>query len=263
MKYKNIVFLFCVTLPISLILRFLQLGFTTEITTGFFVKGYELEGKAMLYLIFALCLLPAVFSFFSHRSPENPPKPNVFLSIASAFFGGVTLLQVFFEPFLETVPAWQVTGLKLCAVLCAAFFLAFAAQIFIKIELPKIFTAIPVVYFLFRIVCDFTSTADLALISDNLLLISAYCAVLLFMLQFAKLYNEMDTELNFRKLMAFGFCAVSLCFTQSIPHFVMSIYTENNYLHTPLIENISLFFAGVFILTFLFSHFSHSNSCEN
>ncbi len=261
MKYKKIIFLFSVFLPVSLLLRLVQLSFTVDYATGFFVRDFETNGKAMLWVLIGLCIAPAVFAFTSHRNPENPPSPNLFLSIVAFAAGGAIISGIFFEVFPETVPAWQVAAVKITGLMTALFFVFFGLERFIDFRLPRICAAIPTLYFIFRIICDFTAIAALALTSENLLIMLAYCAVLFFFLQFAKLYNELDSEYNFRKLLSSGLASIMLCFVQTVPHFLLKILTGYSFMHTSVAANINLFFTGVFVAVFLFTHFSFFNAC--
>lgn len=263
MKYKKIIFLFALFLPVSIVLRLVQLSFTVDYKTGFFVKQFESNGEAMLWVVLALCFVPALFALISHRNPEKPTEPNVFLSTASFLMSTAVLYELFFEKFSNTVMSWQILAVKTTGMLTAVFFALYGLERFISFKLPRIFTAIPTLYFIFRIICDFTSISALALISENLLVMLAYCSVLLFLLQFAKLYNGLDTEYNFRKLLATGLASIVLCFTQTVPHIVLKLVTGYSFMHTSLATNINIFFVGIFIATFIFSHFSFANACLN
>lgn len=261
MKYKKIIFLFSVFLPVSVVLRTMQLSFTVDYSTGFFTREFKTNGEAMLWVIFALCFAPAVFALFSHRNPEAPPKPNIVLSVASFLAAGSVAYELFTERFSQAVMDWQVMAVKTAGVVTVAFFAYYGLQRFINFRIPRISTAIPTVYFILRIICDFTSISSLALISENLLLMISYCAILLFMLQFTKLYNDIDSEYNFRKLLSTGLASIILCFTHTVPHFILKLSTGYSYMHTSFAANINVFFIGVFIAVFLFSHFSFSNAC--
>ena len=261
MKYKKIIFLFAIFMPVSVLLRLIQFSFTIDYSTGFYIKEFEVNGEAMFWVILGLCFAPAVFALFSHRSPEHPPKPTLTISIASFLAAASVIFEMMFEEFSAAVMGWQILAVKLVGIASAVFFIFFGAQRFINFSLPRIFTALPTVYFILRTICDFTSISSLALISENLLLMLSYCAVLIFMLQFTKLYNGLDSERGFRKLLSSGLLSISLCATSTIPHFVFKIITGYSFMHTSVAANVNLFFIGLFIAVFIFSHFSFSNSC--
>ena len=262
MKYKKILTFFLVALPLSVFLRTLQLLFTVESETGFFKPEVSNYGIYMLIVIFAFVLLTAIFSFTAHRSPEQTPNINIFMSISA--FG--TALALFYEVNSEALPQtvmlWQRSLLFVTAILAAIYFIIFAIKRFISFSIPPICAAIPTVYLIFRVICYFSAISPLALISDNIILMAAYLASLWFMLQFAKLYNDVGNEKDFRKLLASGLISSILCFTQSVPHFIMNFVNGFKYHHTSIESNITVLFLGIFILSFTLSHFSHKNSCE-
>ena len=257
MRYKNIIVLFCITLPFSVLLRLVQLRYTVDENTGFFIKEYSSYGNLMLYLIFGLAFLPAVFSFVTHRRPDKPPYMNVFLRICSALLGTMIILRNLTEQFADVVPVWQITPLKIFGILSGIFFVLYP----FGFGFSKVCFAFPVIYSILKIVATFTEISSLALISDNLIIICTYCVILIFMLQLAKLYNGLDLEVNFRKIMASGFCAVSFGLIQSVPLTVMDIYTKKALSLSSLGQNIEIFLTACFILGFLLSHFSYSNAC--
>lgn len=261
MKYKNIIFLFAVFLPVSIVLRLIQLSFTVDYSTGFFIKEFETNGQAMLVVLLGLCLAPAIFALFSHRNPEKPPQRSIAVGIASFMAAFSVIYELFFEEFSVSVLGWQITAVKITGILTAAFFICYGLAGILKFKIPNICTAVPVLYYILRIICDFTTISSLALISENLLVMLTYSMILLFMLQFAKLYNGLDSEYNFRKLLATGLAAILLCFTQTVPHITLKLVTGYSFMHTSLATNINIFFMGIFIAFFVFSHFSFSNAC--
>lgn len=262
MQFKKIILFFLVALPLSVALRIIQLTYTIEAATGFFKQEYKTYGGYMLAVIFAFSIAVAIFAFTSHRSPEHPPKPNIFMSVSAVCLCFSILYELAAENFPAVVQPWQIALLKITGVATAVYFMAFALKRFFDFPLPDLCAIIPTVYFILRIICDFTAISSLALISDNLLLMAAYGVSLLFILNFAKLYNRTDREYNFRKLMASGLAAIILCLTQSVPHIIVNAVSDFSYLHTSMEANVTVLFVGVFISAFVFSHFSHQNACE-
>lgn len=259
MKYKKIILFFCITLPLSILLRTLQLFFTVETDTGFFKAEYKTVGLYLLVLIVAVCASLAIICFTGHRNPEHPPKINPIMALSS-FLAGICIVGgIFDRSFTGVVMRWQTTLLTLFGVLSAVYFLLYGLSGFIRFKLSPILSVIPSIYFIMKIICSFTAVSSLALITDNLLVLAAYCVILIFFLSFGKLYNGIDSENNFRKLMASGLVSVVLCFTQAIPHIIINLVTDNGYLHTSNAANLSLLGFGIFIAAFTFSHFSLKN----
>ena len=257
MKLNKIFLFFGITLPISIAMRFLQLFFTVEIKTGFFTTESGNYGILLSVLIFIIFFATALFGYFTYKKPEQSPKPNVALSISSVMLS-LSLLYQLFTQHTNAIP-WQLLLLYVSGIATALYFLLFAIAPFLNIKLPSLLTTFPTIYLVTRLICDFTSISKLAIISDNVLIIATYCVMLLFMLNFAKLYNLLDTDKNFKKLLATGLGSVTLCFTNAIPFFAINFKTNFGYQHTSVSENITLIFWGLFIITFLLTHFSKKN----
>lgn len=262
MKYKKILTFFLIGLPLSVMLRFMQLYFTIDADTGFYKQEFENYSIFMLIIILAFSAFAAIFSFSAHRYPSNPPNPNVLLSISALCLGFSLLLETKNELFSISVPAWQRVAILLAAIAAGICFIVFAINGIINIVLPKVLYIIPTIYLVIRCICFFSSISSLAIISDNIILTGTYIVSLIFMLEYAKLYNSTDGEYNFRKLLAFGLTSSIMCFTQSIPHFIMNFINDFKYQHTSMEANVSIFFMGAYILIFVLSHFSYKNSCE-
>lgn len=261
MKYKQIILFFCVALPVSLGLRLMQLFFIVEANTGFFKHEYDSWGNGITAIIIAVGVITAVFSFFSHRSPENPPKTGLVMGISSVLLAFAVAMELFFTNGSYGVSVVIKILLYLFGILFVLWLIVFSVKDFLNIKIPLLTYAIPCLYFVARLIYSFGEISSLALISDNIFLIAAYCAVLLFMLNFAKLYNNFDKEKGFRKLLASGLASVLFCFTQSVPNVVFHILS-GGYSHTAVQTNFSMFFTGVFIAVFVFSHFSYANACK-
>ena len=233
--------------------------FTVETNTGFFKSEYETAGFYLLILIIAVCASLAIICFTGHRNPENPPKINPLISFASVFAVLGIAAGAYDARITPVTMPWQIALLTVSGILAAVYFLLYAISGFIDLKLSPLLSVLPSVYFIMKIICSFTAISSLALISDNILILSALCVMLLFFLSFGKLYNGIDTERNFRKLMASGLVSTVLCFTQSIPHIIINLTTHNGYLHTSNADNFSVLSFGIFIAVFTFSHFSAKN----
>lgn len=260
MKYKKIFLFFCIALPSSILMRLLELYFTIDTKTGFFKNEYKSMGYYLLIFIIAFCAVSALLCFTSHRNPEHPPRKNPLVGVAAVLMAVGICTELFNDIAVSSSNIkWQTLIVVISGLASATFFVIYGIGMFVKINMPPVCTAIPVVYFTARIICSFTAVSSLALITDNVLMLAAYCVALLFFLCFGKLYNKIDVDYNFRKLMASGFACVILCLTQSVPHIIINITTQNGYLHTSNASNIALLITGIFAGTFTFSHFSFNN----
>lgn len=258
MQYKKVITFFLIALPISIVLRILQIRNIVDSKTGFFLPEFVFFGYFILGIIFLVGIMFVVFSFISHRSPDQAPSGNIFLSISSFIAAIGVLAKAFLSHSSFSI---QSLLLFISAIITAAFFIAFALKSFFEFELPSFTFLFPCIYFTFDIIREFTVISSLAIISDNILLLAALCSLMIFALQFAKLYNNVDREYNFRKLLASGLLSTLFCFVQSIPYFLFRIFSSVQNSHISLASNICLFCIGCFVITFISSHFSRKNAC--
>ena len=258
MQYKRVIMFFLIVLPISIILRILQLKYIVDSKTGFFILEFSFFGYLILGMIFLVGIMFVLFSFISHRSPDKVPCSNIFLSISALIAALGILAKVLFSDKSLSV---QSILLNFSAILTVAFFIAFSLKRFVEFKLPSFTFLIPCVYFILDIIKEFTVISSLAIISDNIYLLSALCSLMIFSLQFGKLYNNVDREYNFRKLLASGLLSTLFCFVQSIPYFLFRIFSSVQNSHISLSSNICLFCIGCFVITFITSHFSKENAC--
>ncbi len=258
MKQNKIMLFFFIALPVSLVLRFLQLCFTIETNTGFFINETKNFGPILLLLILITALGVAIFSWLTFIRPNNPPKTTVFMSVSSLALSLSIFAELVFKNTIVSIP-WQLSLLKLLSIAVIAYFILYGLEPFIKFKLPKIASSITVLYIIIRIICDFTTISKLALISDNILLIFTYCAILTFFLNFTKLYCNADNDKSFKMILSSGLASVVLCFTSSIPNLLINILAKGAYNHSSIFTCITLLLLGIFILSYILSYFSKDN----
>ncbi|MBR4973683.1 MAG: hypothetical protein IKY45_04390 [Clostridia bacterium] len=263
MRFEKILFFFYAALPVSIILRLVQINFIIDDKTGFFKHEFMTFGVAVLVVIFAVAIIFSVFAFLSHRSPEQPPKSNIFLSFTSFLAAFSLFLENFVMIPNYTVSNFQLIFLNITALMAILFFLIFGFKYFFDYSFPNLCFVFPCVYFIMKIIFEFVVVSALAVISENTLFITALCSLMTFFLQFAKLYNKTDKEYNFRKLLASGSVSVLFCFVQSIPFFIHGFMNGFENTHTNVFTNITLFVMGCFVLTFLSLHYSQKNAYSN
>ena len=184
MKLNKIMFFFILALPISIVLRGLQLLFTVDYVTGFYYGSKETVGIILLILI----LLSAFFMGFFARQvftrPENSPKASIFTSLFSLLVCGAIFNENFIQAFPVSALPWQIAILKITAVLISVYLLCVPLSLIFKFQIPPLLSVCPIIYLLMKIICDFTVVSKLAFISDNILMVAAYCLILLFFLNF-------------------------------------------------------------------------------
>lgn len=265
MKLNKIMLFFYIALPASVLMRVFQLFYTVDTKTGFFKPEYKTAAYLILAFIFVFCVALVILSFTCCKSPDTLPKKNLPLAAGSLFAAAALFCELYSELYgirlnlYTSTPQWQRLLLGAAGILTVLYFLLYGLSAVFPIKLPPLLAVLPAVYMIVRIICSFVAISSLALISDNLLVIAAYCLLLLFFLAFGKLYNNVGNERNFRRLLAFGLTAVILCFTQSVPHIIINAVTDGGYLHTSNLANVSLAAMGTFTLLFLIFYFYGKN----
>jgi len=262
MKFNKIVLFFSISLIFGVMMRFFQIKYTIEYSTGFFISSLSGFGYFMLAIVFAIALICGLFARNYYINPEAPPKKGYALGIVSFMPSIAILFEIFTEKSTTQVLPLQSLLLKFLGILTSAYFVLYGISKFKEIRLPGMTAVLPVVYTIMRIICDFASVSSLAIISDYIYLICGYCLILLFFMNFLKLHNGVDKEYNFRKIFSTGLSSAVICISQSLAHIVINLFSNNGYTHISHGANLSLFAFGIFIIAFLFTHFSAENTEE-
>lgn len=252
MKSNKIMLFYFAALPISLCLRFLQLIFTVEPKTGFYIPESEGMGTVLLIVILLCSLFVALFARLTYKQPDDLPKMNIWLSASSALLSVSIFLETFFADLSLPILGWQNILLKVLSLACSIYLLAFASSPYLKFKIKPILSALPVIYSIIRLICDFTLVSKLAIISDNILLIAVYSLSMFFFLNFAKLYNGIDDDKNYKKILSYGLTLSVLCFTSSIPNLLLGAISSG-YNHISLFSSITVLLIGIFATVFVFS----------
>ena len=263
MNFKKVLLCYCVGVPICVVARIFQIVFATEYNTGFFARGKETVGWLLLALIGAACVAFGVIAFKAYKTPEKPPKIGLALSITSVFAAVMLVYELICENMPLTMPAWQVTAVKFVTLLCAVYFLALSLQSFTEFKMPLLAHAVPCVYAIIKTIATFINISSLPLISDNILLVAGYCLLMLFFINYGKLYNRVDGESGFRKVLACGLAAANLCISQSLSVVVINVFESKAYLHADLSVMGSLLAIGLFITVFIYDYFYKTEKEEH
>lgn len=259
MKYNKIILFFNISLILGVVMRFFQIKYTVEYSTGFFISNMSGYDYFILGVILLMALLNAIFARTYYKNPESPPQKGVLLA-ASSFLLAVTIIyEVFTESTVAKVIPFQSFVLKTAGLAAAVYFIFYGVAKFVDIKIPEMTAVIPVIYLILRIICEFAAISSLALISDYVFVISGYCLMLLFFMNFLKLYSGIDKEYNFRKILASGLASACICLPQSVAHIAVNLISGNKYTHISHAANLSILAFGLFILTFVFTHFYEEN----
>lgn len=258
MKYKKIMTFFLIAAVVNVLFRSFQVMFTID-NKGFVLGSYKSISYKMIILQILAVGVATAFGALVHRYPENTPKVGILLGSVSALFGAWIIVDLIAFPPSLMVPVWQSALIKFFGLLSGILWIIYSLNKLLPIKLPPLLFVVPVLYWVMRLIWAFTTLNTLALTMGHVLLLITYCAVLVFMLELAKLMNGIDREYNFKKLLATGICSAILCFTFSVPYLISMALGSN----AASVEGYSpvflLFVTGVFITVFLICYFSNQN----
>jgi len=258
MKFKNILTYFYFALVTSIVLRTYQIFFTIDNVTGFFKPEYKGIGAILLLVLGAIAISVFILSITVHRRPLKLPKVS-FIDGAISFILGISIfLDTFASKASASIPEWQFSLLTITGSLAGIFFCLYAFKCIKETILPSFTYIIPVLYGIIRLIYSFTAISSLALISKNILLIATNAFVLLFMFEFAKIANNLDTEKSYKKILCTGLTASLLSAISAIPQVLAII--SNKVSHTEdKFTTLCTLFTSIFIYRLIRTHFSGRN----
>ena len=259
MRYKHIMLSLGFSLPVCVLLRTYQLLFMIEGKTGFVGRNYTYLSTAVMIVIFAGIALNAIFGATVHRSPKKMPKVNIALGISSMLLGGAIVYDSIDSVVETPTTSWQDFLLVVMGCICAIWFMAYGAKAVYNYKLPHLTYTIPVIYWAAKFIVVFTGISPLTLITDNVFVLIAYCAVLIFMFEFAKVANNIDKESTYKKLLSSAIASIMLCVVSSLPRLIATGTGSIESLHDSVSSVFVMLVTGLFILVYTLSHFSNSN----
>lgn len=251
MNTRKIVPFFLGGLIVSICARFFQITKVIDFSNGFFDFSKEVAGYLLLLVILVACVVMAVMAFTSVKDFVGVAKPNWIIGISAGFVAFRLLIELFGEVMSFAMPPWQVLVVKFVTVITAIYFGALLFQSFIKFKIPPMLHAIPAIYAITKTIFTFINISALSVISDNILLMGSYCVLMLFFINYARLYNAIETQKSIKKVVAYGLVAATLCITCSLPTIIVNLIYENDYVHSNISVGNTLLTIGCFIVVYV------------
>lgn len=260
MKYKYIKFSFLAVLLAGLYIRFKQLTEVTEAKTGFFIVGREKAGLFYAFILFLVIIVFCTCAALVNRSPQKTPKVTKILGAISIFTGVSILIEAITYITQVSMFAWEKLLLGLTGPIAAIFFVLYGIKGFKNYKLPRPLYAVPILYYLARFVCEFISVSKTALIFQNILNLAAIALVLIFMLEWGKIANNIAGNLSYKTILISGGAAALVCEFASLPELAFLFLRRGSAVaHQNPISLINLAVMGAFIAFYLYRHFKNSN----
>lgn len=258
MKYKHIMLVFGVSAAISVYLR-LKEQLTTINDRGFVIRSLTADNFFLLLGIIGLFAASMVAACLTRRCPVKAPKVKPALGTVSLVLGGWLVYDSVTISSPVSIPAWQTIILMLLGVLSGVLFIVYGATAFMQFEFPKAVFIVPVFYWMIRLIWVFTALNTLALTIEHILLLLNCSAILIFMLQYAKLLNSLDRDKNFKRIQITGFASVLLCADYALPNLILMAMGNRSFVGNGVSSEVTILLTSVFILFFLFAFFDEKN----
>lgn len=255
MNIKRILSCFLIVLPVCVAARFFQIIKTIDFANGFFIPSEEILGYLLLLVMLLACVIMTVISLGGKESFETAPKTNLLLGVSSGFVASRLFVELFGEVMSFAMPPWHVLIVKFVTVFTAIYFSVLFLQSLLKFKIPPMLHIIPAIYAVVKTIFTFINISALSIISDNVLLMASYCVLMIFFINYARLYNNIDAKKAGKKVVCYGFIAATLCITCSLPTIIINLFSETDYLHSNISVGNTLLTIGCFIVVFVCEYF--------
>lgn len=259
MKYRNILIVFIISLVLSIGLRTYEIVALTDSATGFVEHEHSSLATTLTGIIAALAAVVTVCACTVKRNPMKLPKTSIILSVSSFLLSFGILLDIANVYFSSNVPYWQAALVNVSGIVSVVFFVCYGVTAFISFHLPRALFIAPVIYWLFKLVCVFTSISSISLLIDYAFMMIAICATLLFMFEFSKLANKINLKSSYKRILITGFLAAFFSFLTVLPSLLARAFGIVTVFREGSADAVVYLLSAVFITVFVMNMFKSGN----
>ncbi len=264
MRYRHTMWLICISLPICVVLRLVQMAFMVENTTGFIRQQYSFTSTLITTVILAAVATVAALSTAADGIKQKNISLQPGVAVSSILVGGMFIYQMVANVSLLRTGFWYNIIFVALSFLSAFVFIMYGIKNVYEYKMPTLEMVIPVAYYVVRLINIFINTSKLALVTENIFLILTNSAVLLFMYELAALENEIgNPDKKPKKLFAFGITAIMLCVTTSLSKLIMILFTSVKYPHADIAGALLNLSIAVFILIYIMCNFGERTKARS
>ena len=266
MKYRQIINLLWISIPMCVLLRVIQIMFTLDDNTGFLKQEYYKIGMLISFVVCAAAVAITAIAGNVTKLEKQEKEIDVAVAVTGFLTGGMFFYEI------STMSATLGGGLIknmifiLLALGSAYTFIAYGVKKICKYKFPSMLLIIPAVYYLAKLINLFVSTSGLALVTKNTFMLIANAALLLFVFEFASFENNYKgKEGNPKKLFAVGIGTIMICVSTALP-VVISAILQNNELTVvskgELASSVLMITQAIFIFAYLNGKFCKKSANE-
>ncbi len=259
MKTRHITNLLCITIPICVFLRIMQINFTIDSTTGFIKQQYNDIATLITLVIFAAIIVMCILAYFTENIACKESKIQPLVAISGVLTGGMYAYEMF--SCISVLDSIYNILLVFLSLLSAIIFIAYGLKKIYPYNFPSIILVIPTLYYIVKLIKLFVSTSALSLVTENIFLLFANSALLWFMFEFASYENKFGNLNKMPKSMfAGGIAASMLCVVTALPNLLSSSYKDAQTLRADVSSSLLMLSQTIFILSYIISSFCPKES---
>lgn len=249
------------------IMRFLQLFFCIDTTSGFFKKGYIETATEISIVIFIFMLFSIIFGCFEKRVPKEYPKNTPSLAVGYLLLSGFLIADIIFFPTGIPFPLWEKIVLYFSGFLSVILFLILGVSHFVKIpsfeNLPfDLFPLAPFVFWIIRTFIYFSFYTSIAVLSESVFFIVGFLSVMFLLLYLVFLVNSHEQVKTQKGLLPLFIFAILSSVNCSVAQMAFVFSGKRFLLHELSINNFTFFGILIFLIILYFNMFREENLKE-
>lgn len=258
MKYRHIINLLWISIPICVIIRAIQLVFTIDSTTGFIKQPYS---QISLLITFVVCAAVAAIGVMSYSVDDiacNKAKLHPIVAAACVLTGGMYIYETVSN--LSNLGSWHSVMLVFLSLMSAITFIAYALRNIYPYNFPSIMLICPSFYYVIKLINLFVSTSALVIVTENVFLLFTNSALLWFMFEFASYENQLgDSIKKPKRLFTCGVVATMLCLVTALPKLILFFSQKAQVPKADISASVLMMAQAIFILCYIIGNFCEYN----
>ncbi len=246
-RFNYLIFALATIAGVSI--RTVMLLFTVDNKSGFIIPEYTVWAVVLIVFLLVSAGVVFFFSMMSSRAGiENDLTDRVFLPLASSLVAAAIIYETYFSPLLKGGISYQVFIHSTLALLSALALLIIALCGIRGMAFPPIIAAVPVFYWLIRLIIIFSSFSTISVISDTLIETAAMCLTLVSFIIYSKLEGGALIKKRYPLYFATVMLTANVCFISSVPRLICEASSVGQAVHLNTIPATTSLAVAVFLI---------------
>ena len=204
-----------------------------------------------------------VMVFSIENVKKSAKDTNPLIAFASVLLGGMFLYEsVTTFTLLNT---FDIKGLLLVVlgILSTITLVGYGIKNIYPFGFANGMLAIPVLYYVVKLIHLFVNTSALALITENIFLLFANSAILWFVFEFASLENEINISPKKKKtLLAIAIATILFADVAAMPKLILALLQKNEMAKGDISASLLMLAQAFFVFAYIHSNFAKSKDAN-